>query len=364
MKLYFFPIIVWVSIAHGAIHLEGTVHVRAGFFYELLQIMESLIHYEHEGLASVHIDWTHEFFPYKDSPHENGWDLYFEPIYISAPNNIPTSLCQVQVSDRYHELHTNECVAPWILYDQYLPYRSFVNQKLTQYIHIKKHIQERVESFFNTHIKGFFCIGVHVRFSSAHHREVPGGHLPTLEEYFKEVDTIIRSNPEKNIKIYVASDSHYAINKFKERYPRNLLYIEAFRAQKSEEPHLLDQNGAASAKYWMDHPDEWHLKKPGYYGGLTSLLDCLLLARCDYLIHTVSNLSTFVCFFNPTIKSVYLPRNTPYKACFLTNGPIKNQFLNPPSIYKFEKRKLLLHQDILKTLQPLINSYLMFFDII
>jgi hypothetical protein len=55
--------------------------------------------------------------------------------------------------------------------------------------------------------------------------------------------------------------------------------------------------------------------KVGYVGGVGALLDCLLLAKCDYFIHIISNLANFVSFYNPYIKSIFLPKKRPYKFC-------------------------------------------------
>lgn len=301
-----------------------TTHLGAGFFCELTKIIGSLIYYESDGLARVRVDWTHEFFPYKDEPHGNGWDLYFEPIVVEFQEH--NEKPQVVGPGGLHELHDQICSSPWLSYDQFLPYRNFVHQKINQYIRIKKNVTDKVDAFYNKNMHNCLRIGVHVRFANAHAHEVPGGRHPTIEEYFREIDAIIKSNSYKNIKIYIASDSHHVIARFKQRYPSNLVYIDAYRASGSEDPGLIYEN----QNYWLSHPAEWHKKKAGFNGGLTALMDCLLLAKCDYLVHTTSNLSNFVGFFNPTIKSIYLPRSAPYIACRYKGNPgIRNKFLNP-----------------------------------
>src|SRR3990172_8125962 len=54
--------------------LTIVTHLGAGFFCEFHKVLESLFHFEEEGLSSIWVNWTHEFFPYKDSPSANGWD--------------------------------------------------------------------------------------------------------------------------------------------------------------------------------------------------------------------------------------------------------------------------------------------------
>src|SRR3990167_2836508 len=70
------------KMINRSVDATTTMHVGAGFFCELNKVILNLIYFEQEGIRSMHVDWTHQFFPYKDNPHENGWDLYFEPIQV------------------------------------------------------------------------------------------------------------------------------------------------------------------------------------------------------------------------------------------------------------------------------------------
>lgn len=314
------------SDTHRSLDISVAMHLGAGFFAEMTKVVSSIIHYENDGLTGVYVDWTNEFFPYKDAPHENGWDCYFDPIIIEKQTGYENDTVVPVMATGLHEIHDQKCSSQWLSYDQFLPYRTFVNQKINKYIHIKKNVTNKVDEFYNKNMQNHLCIGVQVRYAQAHVQEVPGGRHPTLPSYCSEVDVLIQKNLDKNIKIYLATDSNVVIDYFKKKYGKKLLYIDAYRASGQEDPGLIYEN----SNYWLSHPAEWHTKKAGYFGGLTTLMDCLLLARCDYLIHTTSNVSSFVCFFNPTIKSIYLPRNAPYASCrFKDNPNIKNPFLNP-----------------------------------
>ncbi len=315
----------WDDLEYRSVNVTTRMHFGAGFFAEFGKVIKSLIYYEQDGIKSMHVDWTNQFFPYKNKPNENGWDLYFEPISIN------TDLIDLNDSTRMvgwtnsHELHDQKCVAQWLRYDDYLPYRLFVHKKINEHIRIKKHIVSQIENFYNKHMKDYICIGVHVRYASAHASETPKGH-PSLETYCSEVNRLLKAHRNKNVKIFLASDSYKVINYFKERYGNKLVYKKTHRAQDKEDPSLIYEN----SNYWMNNPQKWHKSKPGYEGGLGVLSDCLLLSKCDYLIHITSNVATYACFFNPHLKSIYLPRGVPFKHCrYRNNQTIRNKFLNP-----------------------------------
>ena len=292
------------------VHLIVESRLAAGFFAEMHTLLERIAHYDgHDNLEKITVNWRQQFFPYKDKPSENGWDLYFEPIEIERTNNEP--LIIKRRNSAGHELHDQACPNPWLYYDLHSPYYEWINSKIKKYIKIKPHIQDKINKFYEANMEGYICIGVHVRYCALHGKEVPGGRVPTLQEYFDEVNRLMKRLGDKKIRIYVASDSHFAVRAFKERYGDKLIYINAFRANYREDPHLIDINTG----HWVKHPDQFHAQKPGYQGGLETLMDMLLLSHCDYLFMTVSNFGKFACYFNPQIKAALLPRSIRPKEC-------------------------------------------------
>ncbi len=315
------------TIISNQIDLTVGIQEGAGLYAELHKVLQSIIHYE-KDLASVHVDWTDEFFPYKDDPHQNGWDLFFEP--ISVAHNLtrsgPNETVLIDSTSVLHELHDQCCTAPWIAYDTYLPYRKYINQKLAQYIKLKPEVEAQQNAFYYKKMHQFICIGVHARIARVHASLVPGRMLPSVEDYFEEVDLLLKKYSDKDVRIFVASDSHMGIQKFKERYGDKVIYIDAYRSKEDQDPCILYTNG----EFLKKNPAMWHKIKHRTFGGITTILDCLLLAKCDYLIHTTSNLAFFSTYYNPEIKAIYLPKGVPFKNCVVKGNPsIVNPFLNP-----------------------------------
>ncbi len=308
------------------VNLTIKMHEGAGFFAELHKVMLALIHYEERGFSRVYVDWTDEFFPYKDGAHENGWDLFFEPIPTdSISKNTPVDEITIATGVS-HDLHDQVCTAPWVAYKKYLPYRQFVHEKMNKYIKIKPHIIAKRDAFYNKHMQDKICIGVHARIARAHAWLMPGKKLPTLNDYFAEIDTLLEKHADQEVIIFVASDSHDAVDQLKKRYNKQAIYIDAYRAHADQDPCIMYTMG----EYMRNNPEVWHRQKHKYLGGESTMLDCLLLAKCDYFIHTTSNLAFFSCYYNPDIEAIYLPKAVPFKQCRHKNDPtIVNKMLNP-----------------------------------
>jgi len=283
----------------------------AGFFAEMQKVLDSLLHYSKEHLRAVYIDWSDEYFPYKDDPYENGWNLYFEPIQIADAFPVPEDELVLVGGLSYHEIHDFQCIDQWKNYDRYLPYRLGVNKIINTYIKIKDSITTKVNQFVVEKMSGHYCIGVHVRYGSDHGAEAPCG-VPTLEDYIEEVRRLVSAYRGKQVSIYLATDSHHVIKEFQKVFPKGmLLSIDTYRTEYRDVPHLIYGYG----DYWLAHKEEFHRRKPGYLGGEGALLDALLLGHCDILVHSTSNLASFVSFYNPYIQSIYLPRSSKTWSC-------------------------------------------------
>lgn len=272
----------------------------SGFFCEFNKVIAALHLYSDDRLASVSVDWSDQFFPYKDEPMENGWSLYFDEIRAKRD----CTLREVVVKHPFGVIHNFSCLAQWLQYADYMPYRLSMHAKIREHIRINHAILEKVDKCCEQYFDDNIMIGLHIRHAKVHAKEIPSGKRPTMQQYKREIDAILAEHACENIKIFLASDSHAVMNYFRKIYGNQLVAIEAFRARRDEDPHLVYEKG----DYYKKHVCQWHKDKPGYWGGSTALMDCLLLARCDYFIHTASNLAQTVTFLNPYIKSIFLPK--------------------------------------------------------
>jgi len=310
----------WKGPRPKFIVIGTTVHKGAGFFCEVQKVLIDLIHFDQQGILALAPDWRHPFYPFKDHQDENGWDLFFE----SIPQD-PCSVEGVTVNkivvpwNEWHEIHGRFCTAQWVLYDQYLPYREYVHSIMKKYFKVKDHITAQLNQFYKENMEGHYCIGVHIRFAAVHAFEVPGGKHPSLEEYCAEIDQLIIQKQHLPIKIFLATDSNYVVQVLKMRYKNLLYYAEAPRSIGAEDPVF---------SLPLKNLDLFNQKRPGYKAGLYVLLDGLTLSKCDVMIHTTSNFASLVSFFNPYIKSIYLPKGFD-PVCIIQGQEDQNEVKNP-----------------------------------
>jgi len=302
-KIFFLCMIFLINLHSSPDNKKAVITscFGAGFFAEFRRILHGIMDITLNGTEGkeVQVDWSADFFPYRNNTG-NGWDLFFDPVgYVENKRNIST----------VHLMHDQTCLNKWLLYDDFYCYRLRINQIINKYIKINKNILDEVDAYYAAYMKNVIRIGVHVRFSAAHGCEKPGA--LKLKDYFDEIDVLRKKIHKigKKYVIYLATDSNYVIQEFKKRY-KHVLYGDAIRSMYMEEVHLI----ADKPEYWLTHVEEFHEKKPGYKGGKDVLVDCLLLACCDYLIHTTSNVADFATFFNPQLQSILVPKTiAPHK---------------------------------------------------
>lgn len=107
--------------------------------------------------------------------------------------------------------------------------------------------------------------------------------LPTLEDYFKEIDKIFNDSSY----LYLAVDNIYDLNSFIGKYKKCIYNVGTRRTNYNTdtEPHFTPGTAEDARNIY---------------------LEVYTLAKCKTFIHPLSNMSTAVLYFNPNIKSIYI----------------------------------------------------------
>lgn len=159
------------------------------------------------------------------------------------------------------------------LYDK--SFRKYVKENLIDpYVKIKKSTQKKVDAFYKESMQGKRVVGIHLRggFIWGEVGVVPLECICTEANLHADKDTIF----------LIATDQYPLIEKAKTLLNGPVIYYDCYRQETTTSP-----TGPAQLDPQL---------------GEDVLVEVQLLARCDYFVHTISNVSTAVLYFNPNLQ--------------------------------------------------------------
>ena len=278
-------------------------HGSAGFFAYMLFAINQLLFARRNGLTAV-VDFGectvngHDHYAsggrnlYFDRQHgPNMWEYYFEPVSAVRP---PAAEVRTLPSRMLWRLHHESKASVYAYY-----YGRFASKRATgydarwfqtmrhrahsvleQYVRLKPHVQEAVESFWRRELADRRpVLGLHARGTD---KEASiGGSIVPPSSYVRHIEQYLRVH--SNATIFVATDSPSFLAWFRQRYGARVVARPALRSE---------------ANAFRDPAMKDHYRK-----GLDVLLDALLLSRSDYLIKSSSAVGEFAIYFNPTLHT-------------------------------------------------------------
>lgn len=194
----------------------------------------------------------------------------------------------------------NYILSDYAIHSEELPYTEkniddyTINEAQLQKIHklilnsiqlrpeLQSHLDVKWEQFKSCY-KGKI-IGVHVRGTDK--RTPPPGHYKAqgLDIYIKSVNKLCEKYPDSCI--FLCCDEIKTIDVFAEQYGNRLFYNDVYRAKGNSNTgiHLENSNNSRGLhKYQL---------------GLEVIMDTYMLARCDILVHTHSNVTNAAILLN------------------------------------------------------------------
>lgn len=245
---------------------------------------------------------------------ENCWFDYFEPIEFMA--NDKTHLTDEYKKFQKHrgESGPTEFRIPKdthaLIQDQtrFKEWRKNTHSFYKKYIKIKPEILDIVNRFWNSNMSSSKIIGVHYRHPS---HFIESGKI-YLEQYFEKIDKILSQQPDAQI--FLATDSNFGIYAFMEKYKNKIKYIE--NIDRISMPEFLQwcfslaEGQADNVGFINGQGFELHHKRIGSTDNkkmtIDLLTEVLCLAKCDYLIHTTSNVALSISYINPELELISL----------------------------------------------------------
>lgn len=252
------------------------VNLNSGFFgmFSVFSYVAGVLYeYDTRNYAGIKVDFRDLGLYYDPAYGSNWWEYYCEPICLGTPER---SIIKNFTDDEYNRY------AYFPL--KYLQ-RAEVHQIIEKYIKIKPSIVTKVEQFFEDHLKDHYVISVHYRGTDKTVVEAP--RVPYIR-FIQQIRKHIKENEVTQYKIFAASDEERFIKFLAKAFPG---CVSTYSTLRSKDQVPLHQKLA-------NH----------YLMGEEALIDCLLLAKGDFLIRTTSNLSLWSTYFNPKIPVLELSK--------------------------------------------------------
>lgn len=279
-----------------------------GFFAEFLWVLNHLQWCEETKKVPV-IYWDQKFAYYSQNGYngsKNAWEYYFEPVselkykpedhiyrdqiytnfstiwwYGQYIKNLHLLTPEEQQSIKGIPLRGNLASgdpypAPEHLYST--KFRAYVKTLIDKYIRVKSNIQAKIDGFYDSNMRGNKVVGLHFRGGFVWN-EV---NIVPLELICEEAN----KHADESTVFFVATDQYPLLERAKELLNGKVVYYDCYRQASTTSPVRSGQ--------WPPQMGE------------DVLVETILLSHCDYLVHTISNVSTAALYFNPTLPHTML----------------------------------------------------------
>lgn len=171
-------------------------------------------------------------------------------------------------------------------------------------------VTARLKDSFKNLPSDSYLIGMHVRHPS-HAMEQPGKEIAIASDYIKiALELKIKEeakNPGRPVRIFLATDQESVISEFRIAFGMDLITIAGVqRVSQSDsvEYTKVDEKQKLQEGFQIQHLNAQNTNNWSMHLAEDVIADAWGLAKCDVLVHTVSNVATAVLFINPRIESI------------------------------------------------------------
>ncbi|MFQ5643685.1 MAG: hypothetical protein ACE5FQ_08295 [Thiogranum sp.] len=258
------------------------------------------LHMAEKGNYKFTIDWSDSCYRNPGST-EDPWNYYFHDCFPDTaekerplqllPNGLPVACAKDNIITP--RLVDGNCVPLLLPKNRDLPHRL-----ITQYIHLKPHIQKIINNFVGEHFSGH-VIGLHIRGPGRIDGGAPGlrSRFPCRNgvpfgQYMKFVDSqLLTTYP--HARIFASSDSSFVIREITRHYGEKIITYPSTRSEFGEM-----HNPA--------HPANRGATFPKYKLGEDVLAEAYIFSRTNHFIHGNSNIVNYVLCLNPALSHKYV----------------------------------------------------------
>lgn len=270
MRVFIF--FIYIALAPKIVAADNEKHVigvhPAGFFSAFTGVLNQLSWCQKNNKIPV-VYWDIYSFYYNPNGLNgsyNAWEYYFEPV----------SSLKYELGDI---IHYGYSIGPSDFYyastDQ--SKRDHAYRLISKYIKINKPVQQKIDQFYQENMINKNTIGIHLRGT----------------DKYKEESLISAQQMIETALLYADADTQFLIATDEQQLLDTLISL------------LKDHKVIYYDCYRSTNGQPLHSRKPYLPQiGEDVLVEVQLLSKCNIFIHTLSNVSAGVLYFNPHLKHV------------------------------------------------------------
>jgi glycosyltransferase involved in cell wall biosynthesis len=249
----------------------------------------------------------------------NIWNKLFEPLFGLTPQEMDDPKV-LYAKGRLPNAWWNQDREPQLTYvHAYKLYKSaqFRNVRrqyhavLKQHIHLLPEYKSELDSFVSAKFTNKFIIAAHVKHPS-HVLEQPGGEIAHTDAFIEAIRGQLARRDmgasDNSWRIFLATDQDRVVKRFDAEFGDRVVYYTDVRRTREEEDARFDNltmSQQSAEGFQVQHlvaanKENWNVRM-----AWEVIRDAMTMARCNVLLHVVSNVSTAVSFFNPDVELIF-----------------------------------------------------------
>lgn len=249
-------------------------------------------YYDPEGYNGSKNAWEYYFEPVSSLKYKNGDKLHVEHFYRDDFSAICSYHLYIATLDLCSQEEKNNFIhvtqqnikgkEKYPINDKHIYNEGFrksiKKHVIDPFITLKSSLKNKIETFYEQKMRGKKTIGIHLRGKHAY------GEVPFVP--IKKILMEANKHYEPGVQFFIATDQTDLIVAANKILKGDVIFYECERFSQTTAPKPGDKL----------HPKL----------GEDLIIETLLLSRCDFFVHTISNVSTAVLYFNPDLKHTVL----------------------------------------------------------
>ena len=279
--LFYTHIPITAHIESAPIEAESNKYVIGSRPYGMFSIfLQAVNHIEWciRNNKTPVIHWKKDCLYYTGKMYNNGsdgWTYYFQPVSDLTYEDHDQIHCNYESPDGSYVVYFfDEKTQPSREYR-----RDIYERVIKPFIKLNPIVQHKVDSFWEQNMQGKNTIGIHLRGTDKYLESMQISREDLLHEAQKH------AGPDTQF--LVATDEERLLELAKRILKGTIIYYDSHRSHNNNPIH---HNGPF----------------PMELAGEEVVIETMLLARCDKMVHSCSNVSTAVLLLNPDLDNILL----------------------------------------------------------